>query len=287
MASYGAALASLLLLALPAHPREVASSAPSPGQAPVNEAVDAMVSKARDAAILESWKRSPGDVEKALLAVWRAFVFPLKNRSIAAIELALERDPIVSADLNYGELPDGERVAHPVYAPSLLVRKGDLDLAIGLDKFGHFFEEGFFVRQVAEEEPARGDALAEGVSKWLEGMAPDAASVAWIRKKRTLRAYWCHEDGRHEYDLVGSFAAHAPGKARGFERGSSPADVAANLAGRKWFDDLAALLARAPKDVAGLQELLAMNPFRIADVASESWDESRNPNVETLDRAPR
>ena len=99
-------------------PREVASSKPRDGQKPVNDAVNAYIKKARDAAIVESWKKSPGDVEKALVAVWKAFTFPLKNKSIAAVELALEADKGIAPELNFGELTEKERVAHPVYAAS-------------------------------------------------------------------------------------------------------------------------------------------------------------------------
>ncbi len=267
-------------------PREVASSKPRDGQKPVNDAVNALITKTRDAAILESWKRSAGDVDKALVAVWKACNFPLKNKSISAIELALEADPAIAPELNYGDLPEKERVGHPAFAPSLLVRKGGADLAIGLDKFGHFFEEGFFVRQVAAEDSARGDALAEGMSKWLEGIEPDAEFVKWIRKNPKLKAYWADEEGRKTYDLIGAFAIHSAGKFTKLERRSSPADIAANLAGRKWFDALEALLKKAPKDVAGLEKLLKENPFRVEDVVSEAWDEATNPNVVTLEKAP-
>lgn len=275
-----------LLFGHAAFPREVASCKPLPGQRPVNDAVNALITKARDEAIRESWKKSPGHVEKALVAVWRAFDFPLKNKSIAAVELALEADKAIAPELNYGDLPEKERAGHPAYAPSLLVKKGDALLAIGLDKFGHFFEEGFFVRQVAAEDPAKGDMLAEGMSKWLEGMEPDAEFVRWIRRNPMLKAWWADEDGRKTYDLVGSFAIHAAGKQTGLAKRSSPADVAANLAGRRWFDGLEAVLKAAPKDMAGLEKVLKDNPFRVEEVVSEAWDEAKNPNVETLEKAP-
>lgn len=281
-------LGALIVMAIASSvfPREVASSKPRDGQKPVNDAVNAMLSKARDAAIVESWKRSAGDVDKALLAVWRAFTFPLKNKSIAAVELMFEADRGIAPELNFGELAEKERAAHPVYAPSFLVRIKGADLSIGTDKFGHFFEEGFFVRQVAAEDPARGDMLAEGMSKWLEGIEPDAEFVKWLRKTGKLKAYWADEEGRKTYDLVGAFAIHSAGKFTKMERRSSPADIAANLAGRKWFDALEALLKKAPKDLAELEKLLKENPFRVEDVVSESWDEAKNPNVETLERAP-
>jgi hypothetical protein len=267
-------------------PREVASSKPRDGQKPVNEAVNAMITKARDAAIVESWKRSAGDVDKALVSVWRAFTFPLKNKSIASVELMFEADQAIAPELNFGDLTAKERSAHPVYAPSFLVRKKDIDLSIGTDKLGHFFEEGFFVRQVAAEDPARGDMLAEGMSKWLEGIEPDAEFVKWLRRNPKLKAYWADEEGRKAYDLIGAFAIHTAGKFTKMERRSSPADIAANMAGRKWFDELEALLKKAPKDIAGLEKVLKENPFRIEDVVSEAWDEARNPNVVTLERAP-
>jgi len=279
-------LPAIILLALPAFPREVASSKPREGQKPVNEAVNAFITKARDAAIVESWKKSPGDVEKALVAVWKVFTFPLKNKSIAAVELLLEADRGIAPELNFGDLPEKERAAQPVYAPSFIIRRKDLDLSIGTDKFGHFFEEGFFVRQVAAEDPARGDALAEGMSKWLEGIDPGVEFVKWLRKTGKLKCWWADEDGRKSYDLVGAFAIHAAGKFTGLERRSSPADVAANLAGRKWFDELEAILKKAPKDLPGLEKLLKDNPFKVEDVVSDAWDEARNPNVETLERAP-
>jgi hypothetical protein len=279
-------LPAILFLAIPAFPREVASSKPREGQKPVNETVNALITKARDAAIVDSWKRSPGDVDVALVAVWKATVFPLRNKSIAGIEQVLELDARIAPELNYGELAEKERRWHPVYAPSILVRNKDVDLSIGLDKFGHFFEEGFFVRQVAAEDPARGDMLAEGMSKWLEGMEPDAEFVKWIRRAGKLKAYWAEESGKGSYDLVATFAIHSAGKQTGLAKRSSPADIAANLAGRKWFDDLEALLRKAPKDLPGLERLLKDNPFKVEDVVGDSWDESRNPNVETLDRAP-
>lgn len=269
-----------------AFPREVASSKPREGQKPVNEAVNALLTKTRDAAIVESWKRSAGDVDKALVAVWRAFTFPLKNRSIASAELMFEADPAIAPELNFGDLTEKERAAHPVYAPSFLVRNKGADLSIGTDKFGHFFEEGFFVRQVAAEDPARGDMLAEGMSRWLEGIEPEAEFVKWIRRNPKLKAYWADEEGRKTYDLIGAFAIHSAGKFTKMERRSSPADIAANLAGRKWFDALEALLKKAPKELAGLEKLLKENPFRVEDVVSEAWDEARNPNVVTLERAP-
>ncbi|MEK7467072.1 MAG: hypothetical protein AAB074_06615 [Planctomycetota bacterium] len=279
-------LLAALLLAVPALSREVASSKPREGQKPVNDAVNALITKTRDAAIVESWKKSPGDVEKALVAVWKTFTFPLKNKSIASVELLLESDKGIAPELNFGDLTEKERVAHPVYAASFIVRKKGRDLSIGSDKFGHFFEEGFFVRQVAAEDVSRGDALAEGMSKWLEGIEPDAEFVKWIHRNPKLKCWWADEDGRKSYDLVGSFAIHSAGKFTKVEKRSSPADVAANLAGRKWFDELEAILKKAPKDLSGLEKLLRDNPFKVEEVVSEAWDESRNPNVETLDRAP-
>lgn len=275
-----AAFAIAALAALQAPGREVASSKPRPGQKPVNDAVNALFTKTRDAAIEEYWKRSPGDVDKALVAVWRAMVLPLKNRSIAAVELALENDKAIAPELNYGDLAEKEKVCHPVFAASLLVKKGDSQYSVGLDKFGHFFEEGFFVRQVATT-----DAQAEGLSKWLEGIEPDAETVAWIRKTGKVKVYWC-DDKKDEYDLNTCFAVHAAGKQTGLAKRSSPADVAANLAGRKYFVDLETLLKKAPKDLPGLQKLLKDNPFKVEDVVTESWDESKNPNVETLEKVP-
>lgn len=284
--SFLAAALGLAIFAISASSREVASSKPRPGQKPVNDAVNALITKTRDEAIRDSWKKSPGDVEKALVAVWKAFDFPLKNKSIAAVEMALEADKAIAPELNYGDLPEKERVGHPVYAPTLLVKKGDAVLAVGLDKFGHFFEEGFFVRQVAAEDPAKGDMLAEGMSQWLEGIGPGAEFVRWIRRNPKLKAWWADEDGRKSYDLVGSFAIHAAGKQTGLAKRSSPADVAANLAGRRWFDGLEAALKAAPKDMAGLEKVLKDNPFRVEEVVSEAWDEAKNPNVETLEKAP-
>lgn len=280
-----ACLAAGALFAVPAAAREVIP--PSRGdRAAVNEAVDAHLTRTRDAAIRDSWKKSPGDAEKALVAVWKAFVFPLKNRSIAAVELALENDRACAPGLDFGTLAGRERAAHPVFAPTLLIRAGDQDLSIGTDKFGHFFEEGFLCRQVAQAEPERGAALAEGVSRWLEGLEPDAASVAWIRRTRTIKAWWVDAEGKREYDLVVSFAAHAASASTGLPRRSSPADVAANLAGMEWYNDLAAILTRAPKDMKGLEDLLGKNPVRVAEFVTRAWDEEHNPNVETLEKAP-
>ncbi|MBI2921764.1 MAG: hypothetical protein HYY18_11830 [Planctomycetes bacterium] len=284
MIRWGIGLGLLLILVPDAPAREVASSAPRPGQKPVNDGVNALLTRTRDEAIREAWKKSPGDTEKVLVAVYKAFVFPLRNRSVAAVERALERDPEIAAELNYGTLPEKERVDHTVFAPSLLVRKENIDIAVGLDKFGHFFEEGFFCRQVAAEG---GEARALGMSRWLEGLAPDEESVAWIRRTRKLKLWWVDEDGKRDHDLVGAFGAHAAGKATGVERGSSPADIEANLAGMRWFADLEALLRKAPKDAAGLEKLLRDNPVRIEAIVTEAWDEARNPNVKTLEQAPR
>lgn len=275
-----------LSLGLSSVAREVASSKPRPGQEPVNDAVNAMITRRRDEAIRESWKKSPGDVEKALVAVWREFTFPLRNRSIAAVELMFESEREIAPELNFGDLAEKERAAHPVFAPSFLLRVKGADLSVGADKFGHFFEEGFFVRQVAAEDPAKGDMLAEGMSQWLEGIGPDAEFVRWIRRNPKVKAWWADEDGRKTYDLVGSFAIHAAGKQTGLAKRSSPADVAANLAGRRWFDGLEAVLKAAPKDMAGLEKVLKDNPFRVEEVVSEAWDEAKNPNVETLEKAP-
>lgn len=275
-----------IVIAAAACAREVASSKPRPGQKPVNAAANAWLTKTRDAAIIDSWKRSPGDVEKALVAVWKAWEFPLKNRSIAAVELALERDPAIAPELNYGDLPEKDRVAHPVFAASLLIRKKDTDLSIGLDKFGHFAEEGFFMRQVAATDAKNGPAIAEGVSRWFEGIAPGDEALRWIAAHRKFKAYFCDEDGRKEYDLIASFAIHAAGAGLGIENRSSPADIQANLAGMRFFQDLESLLGKAGKDLPSLEKVLKSSPVDVEDFVTESWDEARNPNVKTLEKAP-
>ena len=283
---YRFGIVAAFLVGLSAFSREVASSKPRPGQKPVNAAVNAYLTKSRDAAILESWKRSPGDTEKALVAVWKAFEFPLKNRSIAGVELALERDPAIAPELNYGELPEKERVAHPAFAASLLIRKKEIDLSIGLDKFGHFFEEGFFCYQVAASDAKNGAAIAEGVSRWFEGIQPSDEALHWIATHRRFKAWWVDETGKQEYDLTSSFALHAAGASIKLENRSSPADIQANLAGMRFFDDLKALLEKAGKDLPSLEKKLKETPVDVEAFVTESWDESKNPNVKTLEKAP-
>lgn len=276
-------LLPLLLLRAPA--REVASHEIPAAQEDATDFVNARLTATVRRAVEDALKRTRTDPEKAVHAVFKAMVFPLTKRSIASIELAMERDPDVRPLLNFGKVPEGERDANGAWAPTLRLRKEEADLCVGLDKFGHFFEEGYVYYQIVKEFPEDGEKRAEGFGRWLEGQRPDDGTLAWIYRTKKMDLWWTDPEGKREYSLIESFGAHTPGKELGLENGSSPADLEANAQGLRFYQWLSKTMARAPRS-GPVEGFVAQLKVDIREYLNEKWDERKNPNVKRLEERP-
>ena len=155
--------------------------------------------------------------------------------------------------------------------------------SIGTDKFDHFLEMGLNYYEVKHTQNM-GEDYAIGMGYWLEGIVPpkmDAKMYDWL--SGTHEVYFMglriEKDGASTYGRFGDWFQVLTGKI-GWggpewkyvlldEKGSaSPADLAANEAGLRFWEDL--MSAKPGKFKFDLKKYVQMG----------DWDQSTNPNVE-------
>ena len=135
---------------------------------------------------------------------------------------------------------------------------------VGLDKIGHFFEEGWMYRQIAL---MTGDPkYATGFGEWAEGLAPkDPEVLEWLK---TAKLDFLWSAGLYPIKVYNVYGSFGDGTHSANKLPSGKADLEANLQGYLFWDEF----ARA----VGNDSLFT---FDICKYVNAMWDENKNPNV--------
>lgn len=136
-------------------------------------------------------------------------------------------------------LPDG--LLFSSYEPSIRLNH----LCIGTDKLGHFFQQGWEYYQIAVLD-GKGEEVARRYGEWLEGVAARAAYAddeSYFLRQRSGRAAGYGGFGRTTSGVI------------------SHADLAANVAGLHFYQDLTASRFQS-----------------MAGYVTTNWCEELNPN---------
>jgi hypothetical protein len=138
---------------------------------------------------------------------------------------------------------------------------------VGVDKIGHFFEEGLIYQDIMK---AKGDKkYAIGFGQWVEGKAPgDKDVLRWIKAQGHFPIRWggglfLYTD---IYDMFGWFGDKAPNYPGG---PVGMADLEANAAGLDFWN------THFPLDGAKGAD---PSKFDICKYVTNKWDENKNPN---------
>ncbi len=134
---------------------------------------------------------------------------------------------------------------------------------IGLDKIGHFFNEGMEYYTIAT---TKGEEYAKAVGNLAEGLpitaSPDV--IKWLSSNDNKVMGWAMGD------IAGVATDMTPdGQLLDPAGGSSPADLAANEGGEQFWKDVAG--GKAP-------------PVNICNYVRGSWDQQKNPNIPGTNR---
>jgi hypothetical protein len=130
------------------------------------------------------------------------------------------------------------------YEPSILLNH----VCVGTDKLGHFFQQGWEYYRIAVLD-RKGEAVACRYGEWLEGVGP--------------RATYAEEEAYFLRQPSGHLAGYG-GFGRNISGVISHADLAANLAGLRFYQDLAAGRFKG-----------------MASYVTTNWCEELNPNEYT------
>lgn len=162
-----------------------------------------------------------------------------------------------------------------LYRPSPVVRL--CGHCVGLDKIGHYFEEGLIHHQVANMKDSGGNTLggayATALHYWLEGLyAPGVSRPVydWLNSNETLSINWAgsyRTIARAQlWGMFGDWTAlNQPLDKAG---SASTADIAAGIAGGGFWSI-----------VFGLEQDAPLGQFNICKVITDaSWDHIVNPN---------
>lgn len=142
---------------------------------------------------------------------------------------------------------------------------------IGTDKLGHFFEEGLIYYDIAQQKDER-HAIAWGY--WSEGIAPpdwDADIYNWLMTGEIKRNFCGRIMTTQNKRTWGQFGDQMTNGLRNVifdpAGAASPADLAANHAGYRFFKDLATV------------DLSKGFKFDIKNYISKDWNQMTKPNI--------
>ena len=161
---------------------------------------------------------------------------------------------------------------------------------IGTDKLGHFFEEGLLYSDISEQfagNPAvDGDKIGEALGYLLEGLDPIAEGVELNDAERDVlrdTEFDLNFAGDHK-TVIGSewfgrfkdWDRFLPPNAEGGQGGADPMDLAANAAGREFWNTVK---KSGSKVGFGCEE---QEPFDICDYVDEKWNHMKNKRKKCL-----
>jgi hypothetical protein len=249
-----------------------------PNQRDVTGQVNEFVQSAIDKACVGA-ESIPEALEAALVSS--------KNPFITNIELFLEMGIRQRKDI-VGNPCDNKLTA------SAIVVCGE---CIGTDKLGHFFEEGLLYSDISEQfagNPAvDGDRIGEALGYLLEGLDPIAEGLQLNQAERDVLRdtdFALNFAGKNTtVSGSGSFGnfrdrdAVLPPNAEGGQGGADPMDLAANAAGRDFWNDL----KKSEKlDIKTGFRCNVQGPFDICDYVDEKWNHMKNKRKQCLPAPP-